>query len=184
MKMAVPTDATWLRMGVVLVALAQSSCAAGGGGTGGAASAAEAEHELLGAPAPTFELDTVAGEGSVSTSAYSGQVVIVDFWATWCEPCKESFPFYQELMTEHPGKVVVLGVSVDDEPAGITGFVSETGVSFPVGWDEGQSVSQRYRPPTMPTSYVVDTNGIVRFVHGGFRSGDADAIRSEVGSLL
>jgi thiol-disulfide isomerase/thioredoxin len=181
--MAVPIDVRLLGLGVGL-ALALSGCGPGSSGGGAAASGAETDHELLGAPAPAFELDAVAGKGRVSTAAYAGQVVIVDFWATWCEPCKESFPFYQDLMTSHAGKVVVLGVSVDEEPAGIAGFVSETGVSFPVGWDEGQSVSQRYKPPAMPTSYVVDDNGIVRFVHGGFRSGDADAIRSEVGSLL
>lgn len=181
--MAVPTDT--VRRGAVVLLLALPAFACGkAGSSAGAANAGETEHDLLGAQAPAFELDAVAGKGAVSTTAYGGQVLIVDFWATWCEPCKESFPFYEELVKSHPGQVMVIGVSVDEEPAGIAGFVSETGVSFPVGWDEDQTVAQRYNPPTMPTSYLVDKNGIVRFVHGGFKSGDEEAIKAQVQSLL
>lgn len=181
--MAVRTDSSLLGSLSLLLALASSACAKPAS-SGGPESATETDHELLGAEAPAFELETVAGKGPVSTSAYAGQVLIVDFWATWCEPCKESFPFYQQLIEAHAGQLTVLGVSVDEEPTGIEAFVAETGVSFPVGWDDGQSVAQRYKPPTMPTSYLVDKNGIVRFVHGGFKSGDEDAIKSELQTLL
>jgi cytochrome c biogenesis protein CcmG, thiol:disulfide interchange protein DsbE len=151
----------------------------------GAASATESDHSLLGASAPEFELDAKAGDkGAVSLAEGQGKVVIVDFWATWCEPCKESFPAYQRLLDKFEGKLVIIGVSVDETPDGIAAFASETGVKFPLVWDEGQALSQKYQPPTMPTSYVIDKSGIVRFVHAGFTSGDEARIESDIASLV
>ena len=123
-------------------------------------------------------------KGKLSLKAQHGKVVIVDFWATWCEPCRASFPAYQQLTEEFAGKLLVLGVSVDDSPEGIAAFVNETQVKFPIGWDEGQNVAQSYRPTKMPTSFVIDRSGIIRFIHGGFSPGDEAQIREEVRSLL
>jgi len=154
-----------------------------GGAPGGANSAADAEHPLLGAAAPAFELAAADGKHKVSLSDHGGKVVVVDFWATWCAPCKESFPAYQRLAQKFGNKLTVIGVSVDDDPAGIPKFARETGATFPLAWDEGQITSKSYQPPTMPTSFVVDQSGIVRFVHSGFHAGDERAIESEIASL-
>lgn len=150
----------------------------------GSNSAAGTEHPLLGAPAPGFELGTPDGKQKISLSDHAGKVVVVDFWATWCAPCKESFPAYQRLAQKFGSKLTVIGVSVDDDPAGIPKFAKETGATFPVVWDDGQITSKGYQPPTMPTSFVVDQSGIVRFVHSGFHAGDERALESEIGSLL
>ncbi|HEY0462982.1 MAG TPA: TlpA disulfide reductase family protein [Polyangiaceae bacterium] len=155
-----------------------------GAGATGANSAADTEHPLLGAAAPAFELEAPGGKQKVSLSEHAGQVVVVDFWATWCAPCKESFPAYQRLAQKFGSKLTVIGVSVDEDPAGIPKFAQETGAKFPLAWDDGQITSKSYQPPTMPTSFVVDQTGIVRFVHSGFRSGDERAIESEIASLL
>jgi cytochrome c biogenesis protein CcmG, thiol:disulfide interchange protein DsbE len=155
-----------------------------GGGAGGANSAADAEHPLLGAPAPSFELEGPSGKQKVSLAAHAGKVVVVDFWATWCAPCKESFPAYQRLAQKFGSRLTVIGISVDDDPTGIPTFAKETGATFPLAWDDGQSTSKSYQPPTMPTSFVVDQAGIVRFVHSGFHSGDEQAMASEIASLL
>lgn len=169
-----------LTLGVVAVTLA--SCAGGGAGAG--ASAGSASHPLLGAPAPEFELREVSGGGDQSLGAYSGKVVVVDFWATWCVPCKKSFPAYQKLVQEMNGELVVLAISQDDDAKGIPAFVSETGAKFPVVWDDAKVVAKSYDPPTMPTAYVVDKAGIIRFVHVGYHAGDEATLEEEVRSLL
>ena len=155
-----------------------------GAGTGPSAAHAVADHPLLGAPAPDFELPSADGKRKVGLAAQAGKVVIVDFWATWCEPCRASFPAYQRLVDELGGKLSVIGVSVDEEPSGIAAFAASTGAKFPLAWDEGQGVSKSYQPPTMPTSFVVDAHGVVRFVHAGFTDGDEAQLKTEVSSLF
>ncbi len=155
----------------------------GGGFSPGGAGTSDGEHALVGTKAPDFNLKAQHGGDSASLAAAAGKVVIVDFWATWCEPCKESFPHYQSMLDRHGGDLAVIGVSVDEEPAGIAKFGQETGVNFPLAWDDGQSVSRQYSPSTMPTSFVIDRNGIVRYVHAGFRSGDEAELEERVTSL-
>ena len=158
------------------------ACAAGGGGP--SASSGAASHPLVGAPAPAFELPEVVGGGNQSLAAHAGKVVIVDFWATWCQPCKESFPAYQKLVRKIGGDLVVVGISQDDDSKYIQAFLSETGARFPVVWDDGKSVAKAYDPPTMPTAFVIDKSGIVRFVHVGYRAGDEATLEDEVRSLM
>jgi cytochrome c biogenesis protein CcmG, thiol:disulfide interchange protein DsbE len=155
---------------------------AGAGGPG--ASSAGASHPLVGAPAPPFELHEAVGGGSQSLAAHAGKVVIVDFWATWCQPCKQSFPAYQKLVSQMGGDLVVVGISQDDDDKYIAAFLSETGAKFPVVWDDGKSVAKAYDPPSMPTAFVIDKSGIVRFVHVGYRAGDETTLEEEVRSLM
>ena len=163
-----------------LLLLSLVACEKGGAG-GGADSAAGDEHPLLGVAAPEFELDAQHGAKQVRMPAGGdGKVRLVDFWATWCVPCKESFPVYQALAERYGGELEIIGISEDDEPGGIKAFAKETGVRFPLAWDEGQAVSKQYQPPTMPTSYVIDKNGIVRLVHAGFHSGDEAQIAAAI----
>lgn len=141
-------------------------------------------HPLIGEPLPEFEVAAASGEGRVSSALLAGKPGIVDFWATWCVPCRESFPAYEALSKKYAGQIVVVGISVDDDPAGIPAFAQETGVRFPLGWDEGQVVAKRYDPPSMPSSYLVDRSGIVRRVHDGFRAGDGAIVEQEILELL
>jgi cytochrome c biogenesis protein CcmG, thiol:disulfide interchange protein DsbE len=164
----------------LLVVVATTACEESG--SRGAKSPEGDEHPLVGVAAPDFELPAQHGARRVSLQRGAGKVRIVDFWATWCEPCKESFPAYQKLAEKHAGKLLIIGISEDDAPEGITAFAKDTGVRFPLAWDEGQTVSKQYQPPTMPTSYVIDASGIVRFVHAGFHTGDEDKIESMIES--
>jgi len=78
----------------------------------------------------------------------------------------------------------VYGLSEDDATDGIAAFVKKTGVRFSIGWDQGNTISQRYKLEKMPTSFVVDRKGIIRFVHGGYVEGEAEKIEREVAELL
>ena len=165
--------------GLVLLAAA---CAPGAGAGAGAAALPVSDHPLRGEPAPDFALAARQG-GSASLSAYAGQVVLVDFWATWCEPCRLSFPQYQELASRHGKDLVIVAISEDDEDQGIDRFIEETGASFPVAWDGDKSLAQRYRISTMPTLFIIDKNGLIRYVHTGFRAGDEASIENAIVSL-
>jgi cytochrome c biogenesis protein CcmG, thiol:disulfide interchange protein DsbE len=163
-----------------IVAASVLSCATTGG-TGGGASES---HPLVGVHAPAFERPGVVGAGALSTDAARGKVVIVDFWATYCEPCQKEFPRLQELADKHRGTVLVYALSEDDGKEGISAFAKKTGVRFPIGWDEGNAIGHRYKIEKMPTSYVIDRRGIIRYVHGGYVSGEETAIAREVEELL
>lgn len=166
------------------------ACSLVGGTTGcssttGSANYPSGSNPLVGQKAPSFKLPAQFGaDGDVSPSQGAGKVLIVDFWATWCAPCKDSFPAYQKLLGEFGDKLMVIGVSVNDNPKGIQNFAKETGVSFPLVWDAHQAVAARYKPTTMPTSFIIDPNGIVRYVHLGFHAGDTKILEKQIRSLL
>jgi cytochrome c biogenesis protein CcmG, thiol:disulfide interchange protein DsbE len=169
---------------LVACALVSFAGACGGAGGSGAKAGESEKHPLLGAPAPDFALKAQYGQKRVSLEDTQGKVTIVDFWATWCEPCRESFPAYQRILEKHESELAIIGVSVDDAPDEIPAFASATGIEFPLAWDDGQAVAGSYKPPTMPTSYIIDQNKVVRYVHVGFKSGDEKEIEKDVVSLL
>ena len=137
-----------------------------------------------GSKMPEIGLTDLSGK-PVTVASLAGKVVIVDFWATWCAPCKEEMPVLEKLYKKYGGKgLVVVGVSVDKDASNIKGFAKKLGVTFPIVHDANHQVSGRYQPPRMPSSYIVDRKGIVRFVHGGFRADDATVFEKQVVQLL
>lgn len=163
--------------------LSLASLLAGCAGSGLGSHSSATSHALVGAAAPAFELSEVGGSGAQSLASHAGQVVVVDFWATWCEPCRQSFPAYQKLSKKVSG-LVIIGISQDDDAKGIPAFRTETGATFPIVWDDGKGVAKAYDPPTMPTAFVIDKSGIVRYVHVGYRPGDEATLEDEVRTLL
>ncbi|MEO8874237.1 MAG: TlpA disulfide reductase family protein [Polyangiaceae bacterium] len=169
------------------------ACGSGGGATpdtksGGDSTAAASgggDHPLVGQPAPDFSFTSVNGQGSVSLAKMIGKVVVVDFWATWCEPCKKSFPKLQEMNVKYKASgLEVVGISEDDDKKGISDFGTTYGAKFPLGWDETKSIAGKWQPKSMPGSFIVDKKGIVRFAHLGFHDGDEVKLESEIKSLL
>ena len=165
------------RLGLALLC---SSCAAGGARSSTVADG----HGLVGVRAPSFSRPALSGGTTLSTEGAKGKVLIVDFWATYCTPCAKEFPKLQALVDRHGGALVVYALSEDDGTDGIAAFVRKTGVRFPIAWDQGNSISQRYNLDKMPTSFIVDKKGIVRFVHGGYDDGEEEQIGREVDQLL
>jgi len=99
------------------------------------------------------------------------RVVIIDFWASWCGPCKASFPVYSELQDQFGSKgVVVIAVNVDKSPKDMQKFIKRNPPSFSVVRDAKQQLVGTVGVPTMPTAFVLDSTGVVRFVHAGFHN--------------
>jgi thiol-disulfide isomerase/thioredoxin len=137
----------------------------------------------VGKNASTFSLSSLNGGSKMGVE--KGKVTIVDFWATWCEPCKKSFPKYQELYVKYKTSgLEIVAVSVDDEKKDIPDFIKSYGAKFPVGWDEGHKIAECYHPPNMPSAYVIDKTGVVKFVHNGYHDGEEKELEKEIKSLL
>jgi thiol-disulfide isomerase/thioredoxin len=129
----------------------------------------------------SYGLVNLAG-GDVPVLA--GKVTLVDFWASWCAPCKASFPAMAKLHADYaPRGVQVVAISIDEKPAAAVAFWKKLAPPFTALHDREQKLVQEVGVPTMPTSYLVDHNGRVRFVHAGFR-GDLAEVRKEIDALL
>jgi thiol-disulfide isomerase/thioredoxin len=176
---------SFLAVAVLSSSLALVACGGGSASGEGASGAESAAHPLIGSPGPQFDIPSVNSKGKMSLKAVAGKVVIVDFWATWCEPCKKSFPKLQELNVKYKASgLEILALSEDDENQGLSDFGNTYGAKFPLGWDDGKAVAAKWQPKSMPATFIVDKKGVVRFVHLGYHDGEEAEIEKEVKSLL
>ncbi len=135
----------------------------------------------VGAPAPLWTLDTPDG-GSISLEDLRGKVVIMDFWATWCGPCRQVMPTLQELHETYGEELVVIGVNTweQEDPAA---FMTENGFTYPIVIN-GDGVAQEYFVEGIPTFYVIAQDGIVAFHAVGADPANEEALREVLGTLL
>lgn len=144
-----------------------------------AALAAEA-----GAPAPLLVAPDAGGQ-PLSLQSLRGQVVYLDFWASWCAPCRVAMPHYDRWQRQWAAQgFTVLGVNVDSERRAAEQALKRTPVSFPVVYDPAGQWAQAFKLPTMPSAYLIDRQGRIHTVHAGFREKDLPALEAKIQTLL
>ena len=122
--------------------------------------------------APDFTLKSRSGE-NLRLAEQRGNIVLVNFWASWCGPCREELPKMEALQKSYQDLgFTVLAINVDDNPAKAESLLSEVEVSFPVLFDPEGKISQQYNLSAMPTTVIVDRDGNARLTHKGYKTGD------------
>jgi len=137
-----------------------------------------------GEPAPPLAAQTADGQWQRLQDA-RGKVVYVDFWASWCAPCREAMPQYERLYRQWSARgFTVIGVNIDAERAAALRALKRTPVSFPVVFDPAGAWAERFVLPTMPTGYLIGRDGIVRYVHQGYRAQDLPSLEAQIEKTL
>ena len=135
--------------------------------------------------APGFELPVLGGETTKSLSASHGKVRYIDFWASWCPPCRVSVPEIVALQRDLGGsRFEVIAINVDERIDDALRFLERYPMNYDVLSDPQGATAAAYALPGMPTSFVVDPQGRVTLVHAGFRPGDMEDIRAHIVELL
>lgn len=125
------------------------------------------------------------GAADLNLSAYRGKVVYVDFWASWCGPCKQSFPWLDRLAREYASQnFVVIGVNVDKDREHAERFLSDTPADFSIVYDPNGELATAYKVAGMPGGVLIDRAGHVRFQHAGFSEKQKGIYEEQVQSLL
>ena len=140
----------------------------------------------VGRAAPAIDLPALpATDTAVTLADLRGHVVYVDFWASWCGPCRVSFPLLDEIRTElGPRGFEILAVNVDEFEDDALKFLDEVPVSYPVVRDAKGTSPQTYGILGMPTGFLIDRQGVVRYVHQGFRKSDGPRLKARILELL
>lgn len=168
-----------------VVAMAVAACASAG--CASTAGSVARESTQVGAQASDFTLRDLDGR-QVHLSDYTGKVVLIDFWATWCVPCAAELPSLQKLYQERSGDgFVILGVSMDgpESVAQVSPFARRYNLTFPVLLDEETRVVGVYNPKRVaPMTVLIDKRGVIARVRNGYNAGDEKLIADDVANLL
>jgi peroxiredoxin len=155
-------------------------CLLGSLGTGSVGAAPPPE----GQPAPDFTLSSDTGE-NLRLSEFRGQVIMLNFWATWCGPCRQEMPMLDKLYQQYSRNgFVLLGVNIDDNVANAVDMAKKIGISFPVLFDTDKRVSRRYDVDAMPSTLFIDRDGRLRHVHRGYKPGYEKRYQAQIRELL
>lgn len=134
--------------------------------------------------APDFTLKSNEGE-NIRLSEYRGEVVLINFWASWCGPCRQEMPVLSELHDKyHALGFTVLGVNVEADTRKARKLLQDLPVSFPVVFDSDSAVSKQYNVVAMPSTVLVDRDGNMRYLHKGYKPGLEDVYQQQVRDLV
>jgi peroxiredoxin len=134
--------------------------------------------------APDFTLKSLQGS-NLKLSEQAGNVVLLNFWASWCAPCRKEMPLLNDLHNKYkPLGFSVIGVNVEQETNLAKSFISDNPVDFPVLLDDSNKASKLYDVSAMPTTVIIDRNGVVRYLHKGYQDGDEKSYQKMVKKLI
>jgi thiol-disulfide isomerase/thioredoxin len=136
-------------------------------------------------PAPAFQLSGRNGK-AIDLSQFKGQVVMINFWATWCGPCRQEMPLLEDIYKKYkPMGFTMLGVNVEpDAKAAEAWLAQQKPVSFPIAFDTDSKVSKLYKVAGMPSTVFVDRKGNIRIMHKGYKPGDENLYLTQIRSML
>jgi len=138
---------------------------------------------LYAGSAPDFELDGV--NEKIKLADYHGSVVYIDFWASWCGPCRKSFPWMNEIKERYSAKgLKIIAINLDANKLDASQFIHEMKPNFDIAFDPSGDVAGRYQVAGMPSAYLIDRNGELHSAHIGFRSKDIPMLEQEISLLL
>ncbi|MEO8133722.1 MAG: TlpA disulfide reductase family protein [Betaproteobacteria bacterium] len=137
-----------------------------------------------GQPAPDFTVADAAGK-PVQLASLRGKVVYVDFWASWCAPCRRSFPWMNAMHQKYAGAgLVVLGINVDKKREAADKFLAQVPAQFSIGYDDKGAIPTLYAVKAMPSSLLIDAQGRIVYVHAGFRDEDTADLEARIRAAL
>jgi cytochrome c biogenesis protein CcmG, thiol:disulfide interchange protein DsbE len=137
----------------------------------------------VGQPAPAFDLP--GQQGTVQLSSYKGKTVYLDFWASWCGPCKQSFPWMNDMQKRYGAKGLrVVGVNLDQKPDEAKAFLATTPAQFDIAFDSAGQAPKQYGVKGMPTSLLIGPDGKVLMVHQGFKAENREELESQIKQAL
>lgn len=147
-------------------------------------SAGASSTRLIGQPAPDFALRSFGSE-NLRLSEHLGEVVVINFWATWCGPCRQEMPLLDEIYARYRrAGMVLFSVNIDEQRDPAVEMAQTLKVSYPVLFDEHKSVSRSYQVGTMPVTVLIDREGVVRYVSEGYKPGYEKRYTEQLRELL
>jgi len=138
----------------------------------------------IGKRAPDFKLQTVFGNKSFSLKSEKGKIVIIDFWASWCAPCKKSLPKLEQLQSEYNIDLKIFAINIDDDVTNAQIFLKQNRINLTALYDKNKSIVEIFDIEAMPTAFIIDRDGIIRFIHVGYTENSISDFIKEVKKLL
>ena len=135
-------------------------------------------------PAPAFKLESMGGK-PVSLDQFKGQVVMINFWASWCGPCRTEMPILEKLHAKYkPMGFTMIGVNVEPDSSLAAKWLQATPVTFPILFDTKSEVSKLYSVAGMPSTVIIDRKGNLRWLHRGYKDGDENEYLNQIRALV
>jgi thiol-disulfide isomerase/thioredoxin len=135
-------------------------------------------------PAPKFQLNSMAGK-PVSLDQFKGQVVMINFWASWCGPCRQEMPILEKLYGKYqPMGFTMIGINVEPDSQLAVNWLKDTPVTFPILFDTKSEVSKLYKVSSMPSTVIIDRQGNLRWLHRGYKPGDENEYLDQIRALV